>query len=81
MIHNFILILCHVGFTILQVVWAVQPNCVPILRIKPYKVTKYKIKKNGWHLVGNDIYFIILFYVIILSLLKNKNKDTHYKWT
>ncbi len=25
-IHDFITILCHVGFTILQVVWAVQPN-------------------------------------------------------
>ncbi len=25
-IHDFITILCHVGFTILQVVWALQPN-------------------------------------------------------
>ncbi len=72
MIHNFILILCHVGFTILQVVWAVQPNCVPILRIKPYKVTKYKIKKNGWHLGQSGqrylfYYFILCHYFIFIK--------------
>ncbi len=28
-IHDIITILCHVGFIILQVVWAVQPNSFP----------------------------------------------------
>ncbi len=50
----------------------------PIIKTKPFKVTKYK-KYGRYFLqakVGEDKIFIIL-----SLLLKNYNKDTHCKYT
>ncbi len=47
-IHDFMTILCHVGFTILQVVWAVRPNNFPYY--KAFQGNKKKKKKNGRYL-------------------------------
>ncbi len=41
-IHDFIMILCHVGFSILQVFEHNSQTNFPIIKTKPFKVTKYK---------------------------------------
>ncbi len=49
----------------------------PIIKTKPFKVTKYK--KEWW--IFRPKWVKIKIFVIILSLLlKNENKDTHYKY-
>ncbi len=45
--HDFITILCHVGFTIFSE--KCSQNNFPIIKKKPFKVTKY-IKKIGGYL-------------------------------
>ncbi len=49
----------------------------PIIKTNPVKVTKYK---NEWWIFWPKWTKMRIF-VLILSLLKNKNKDTHYKYT
>ncbi len=74
--HDFITILCHVSFNILSEQYG-QTN-FPIIKTKPFKVTEYK--KEWW--IFRPKWVKIKIFVIILSLLlKNKNKDTHYKYT
>ncbi len=69
-------ILCHVGFTILAE--ECSQNNFTIIKTKPFKVTKYK--KERW--IFRPKWVKIKIFVNILSLLlKNKNKDTHYKYT
>ncbi len=51
----------------------------PITKTKPFKV-KQKKKKNGRYL-GQSGWRIKIFVIILSFLLKNKNKDTHYKYT
>ncbi len=45
-IHDFITILCHVGFSILQVVWALQTNLFPYYKDKAFQGKKKKKKKK-----------------------------------
>ncbi len=44
--HDFITILCHVGFTILSE--QCSKNKCPIIKTKPFKISKYKIKKGRY---------------------------------
>ncbi len=74
--HNFITILCHVGFTILSD--QCSQNNFPIIQTKPFKVTKY-VKE--WWIFRPKWAKIKIFFIILYLLLKNKNKDTHYKNT
>ncbi len=51
----------------------------PVIKTKPFKVTKKKKKKRQ---IFRPKWVKIKICVIILSLLlKNKNKDTHYNYT
>ncbi len=66
--HNFT-ILCHVYFTIVSE--QCSQNNFPIKKTNPFKVTN--IKKVWWIIRPKCHYFIFV--------IKNKNKDTHYKYT
>ncbi len=74
--HDFITILCHVGFTILSE--QCSQNNVPVIKTNPFKVTKYK---NEWWIFRPKWAKIKIFVIILSLLLKNKNKVTHYKYT
>ncbi len=50
----------------------------PIIKTKPFKVTKYK---NVWQIFRPKWVKIKIFVIILSLLLKNENKDTHYKYT
>ncbi len=73
--NDFILILCHVGFTIVSE--QCSQNNFPIIKTNPFKVTKYK---KLW-LIFRPMWAKIKIFVIILFVIKNKKKVTHYKYT
>ncbi len=76
--HNFFLnitILCHVDFTIVSE--QCSQNNFPITKTNPFNVTKYKV----WWIFRPKWAKIKIFVIILSLLLKNKNKDTHYKYT
>ncbi len=50
----------------------------PIIKTKPFKVTKYK---KVWQIFRPKWVKIKIFVIILSLLLKNENKDTHYKYT
>ncbi len=50
----------------------------PIIKKKPFKVTEYK---KEWWIFSSKWAKIKIFFIILSLLLKNKNKDTHYKYT
>ncbi len=62
--HDFITILCHVGFTIFFFSEQCSQNNFPIIKIKPFKVTKYK--KEWW--IFKPKWVKIKIFVIVLSL-------------
>ncbi len=68
------MILCHVGFTILSD--QCSQNNFPIIKTRPFKVTNIKLMVDICE-VGEDKICIIVFFIILCLLLKNKNKDTH----
>ncbi len=72
------MILCHVGLSILKLFEHHSQTNVPIIKTKPFKVAKYKKKRMQ---IFRPKWVKIKIVVIILSLLKNENKDTHYKYT
>ncbi len=80
MIHDIITILCHVGFTILQVVWALQPNLFPYYKDKAFQGKKRRRKKE-WQIFRPKWVKIKIFVIILSLLLKNKYKETHYNYT
>ncbi len=47
----------------------------PIIKTKPFKVTKYK---KEWQIFRPKWVKIKIFVIILSLLFKNKNKDTHY---
>ncbi len=50
----------------------------PIIKTKPFKVTKYK---KVWQIFRPKWVKIKKIVIILSLLLKNENKDTHYKYT
>ncbi len=50
----------------------------PIRKTNPVKVTKYK---NEWWIFMPKWAKMRIFVLILSLLLKNKHKDTHYKYT
>ncbi len=71
--NYFITILCHVGFTIVSEQYS--QNNFPIIKTNTFKVTKYK---KRW-LIFRPKRAKIKIFVIILFVIKNKKKVTHYK--
>ncbi len=53
-------------------------DSVSITKTNPFKVTKYK---KVWWIFRPKWGKIKIFVIILSLLLKNKNKDTHYKYT
>ncbi len=50
----------------------------PIIKTKPFKVTKYK---KVWQIFRPKWVKIKIFVIIFFFVIKNENKDTHYKYT
>ncbi len=50
----------------------------PVIKTKPFKVTKYK---KEWSIFRPKWAKIKIFVIILSLLFKNKNNDTHYKYT
>ncbi len=73
-----VMILCHVGFSILKLFEHHSQTNFPIIKTKPFKVAKYK---KGWQIFRPKWVKIKIVVIILSLLLKNENKDTHYKYT